>query len=141
MQRFDANSYLTITRALDYFDVAADHDGDLSRAFKNCSTRFCVVSFSSDWLFPTSQSRALARALNKAGVNVSFVEIESDRGHDAFLLDEPDFERTIRGFLEGPDSIMSSPESHMRVDQKFIAEHDCAGQSRPRYWQRGWHTD
>lgn len=101
VQRFDANSYLTITRALDYFDLAADHDGDLSKAFKNCTTRFCVVSFSSDWLFPTSQSRALARALNQAGVNVSFVEIESDRGHDAFLLDEPDFERTIRGFLEG----------------------------------------
>lgn len=112
-QRFDANSYLTITRALDYFDLAADHDGDLSRAFKNCTTRFCVVSFSSDWLFPTSQFRTLARALNQAGVNVSFVEIESDRGHDAFLLDEPDFERTIRGFLEGARlHYVAAGESH-----------------------------
>lgn len=101
VRRFDANSYLTITRALDYFDLAADHEGDLAKAFEDCATRFCVISFSSDWLFPTSQSRILARALNKAGVNVSFVEIESDRGHDAFLLDEPDFERTIRGFLDG----------------------------------------
>ncbi len=101
VRRFDANSYLTITRAMDYFDVAADHGGDLAEAFKGTSTRFCVVSFSSDWLFPTAQSRAVARALNKAAANVSFVEIETDKGHDAFLLDEPDFDRTVRGFLSG----------------------------------------
>lgn len=101
VRRFDANSYLTITRALDYFDLSADYDGDLSAPFRNCATRFCIISFTSDWLFPTSQSRLLARALNKAGVNVSFVEIESDRGHDAFLLDEPDLERTMRGFING----------------------------------------
>ncbi|MFT9450279.1 homoserine O-acetyltransferase MetX [Gluconobacter japonicus] len=101
VRRFDANSYLTITRAMDYFDLAAEHDGDLSAPFGKCETRFCVVSFSSDWLFPTSQSRLLVRALNKAGANVSFVEIESDRGHDAFLLDEPDLDRTVRGFLNG----------------------------------------
>lgn len=101
VRRFDANSYLTITRAMDYFDLAAEHDGDLANPFRNSQTRFCVVSFSSDWLFPTSQSRLLVRALNRAGANVSFVEIESDRGHDAFLLDEPDFDRTIRGFING----------------------------------------
>ena len=101
VRRFDANSYLTITRAMDYFDVAADHDGDLAAAFKGTPTRFCVVSFSSDWLFPTAQSRAVARALNRAAANVSFVEIETDKGHDAFLLDEPDFDRTVRGFLSG----------------------------------------
>jgi len=101
VRRFDANSYLTITRAMDYFDLAADHGGDLSAAFARTPIRFCVVSFTSDWLFPTSQSRALARALNRAGANVSFVEIDSDRGHDAFLLDEPDLDRTIRGFLAG----------------------------------------
>lgn len=101
VNRFDANAYLTITRALDYFDLSADYEGDLAAPFVGVKTRFCVVSFSSDWLFPTSQSRAMARALNRAGVNVSFVEIESDRGHDSFLLDEPDFDRTMRGFVNG----------------------------------------
>nr|WP_321984876.1 homoserine O-acetyltransferase [uncultured Lichenicoccus sp.] len=101
VSRFDANSYLTITRAMDYFDLAADHDGDLAVAFQGTTTRFCVISFSSDWLFPTAQSRAVARALNRAAANVSFVEIESDKGHDAFLLDEPALDRTIRGFLAG----------------------------------------
>jgi homoserine O-acetyltransferase len=99
--RFDANSYLTVTRAMDWFDLAADHDGDLSRAFAGTATRFCLVSFTSDWLFPTAQSRMVARALNRAAANVSFVEIETDRGHDAFLLDEPDFHRTLAGFLAG----------------------------------------
>jgi homoserine O-acetyltransferase len=101
VSRFDANSYLTITRAMDWFDLAAEHDGDLSRAFAGTKTRVCLVSFSSDWLFPTAQARALARALNRAAANVSFVEIESDKGHDAFLLDEPDFHRTLAGFLAG----------------------------------------
>jgi homoserine O-acetyltransferase len=101
VRRFDANSYLTITRAMDWFDLAADHEGDLTRAFAGSRTRFCLVSFSSDWLFPTAQSRAVARALNRAAANVSFVEIESDKGHDAFLLDEPDFYRTLAGFLSG----------------------------------------
>ncbi len=99
--RFDANSYLTITRAMDFFDLAAEHDGILSAAFRGSVIRFCVVSFDSDWLFPTAQSRAIARALNQAGANVSFVEIATDKGHDAFLLDEPDFHRTIRGFVGG----------------------------------------
>ncbi len=101
VRRFDANSYLTVTRAMDWFDLAAEHDGDLSAAFAGTRTRFCLVSFSSDWLFPTAQSRAVARALNRAAANVSFVEIETDRGHDAFLLDEPDFHRILAGFLSG----------------------------------------
>jgi len=101
VQRFDANSYLTVTRAMDWFDLAAEHDGDLAAAFAGTPTRFCLVSFTSDWLFPTAQSRAVARALNRAAANVSFVEIETDRGHDAFLLNEPDFYRTLAGFLSG----------------------------------------
>ena len=101
VSRFDANSYLTITRAMDYFDLAADHGGDLSAAFAGSAIRFCLISFSSDWLFPTAESRAVARALNWAAANVSFVEIASDKGHDAFLLDEPDFHRTLAGFLSG----------------------------------------
>ena len=99
VDRFDANSYLYITRAMDYFDLAADFGGTLADAFANTKARFCVVSFTSDWLFPTSESVSLVRALNAAGANVSFVEIESDKGHDAFLLDEPEMEQTIIGFL------------------------------------------
>jgi homoserine O-acetyltransferase len=101
VDRFDANSYLTITRAMDYFDLAAEYDNDLARAFVGTRTRFCVISFSSDWLFPTAESRAIARALNRAAANVSFVELPSDKGHDAFLLEEPDFFRTLTGFLAG----------------------------------------
>ncbi|MCW8308145.1 homoserine O-acetyltransferase [Acidiphilium sp. PA] len=101
VRRFDANSYLCITRAMDFFDLAADHGGSLATAFRGSKTRFLLVSFSSDWLFPTAESRAMARALNQAAANVSFVEIVSDKGHDAFLLDEPDFHRTVAGFLAG----------------------------------------
>ncbi len=99
VERFDANSYLYITRAMDYFDIAADHDGHLARAFQNTPVRFCVVSFSSDWLYPTAESITLVRALNAVGADVSFVEVESDKGHDAFLLDEPEMFSTIDGFL------------------------------------------
>jgi homoserine O-acetyltransferase len=101
VRRFDANSYLTITRAMDLFDLGADHGGSLAAAFYGTRTRFLLVSFSSDWLFPTAQSRAIAKALNHVAANVSFVEIASDKGHDAFLLDEPDFHLTLRGFLAG----------------------------------------
>ncbi|MBC9207236.1 homoserine O-acetyltransferase [Roseomonas aerophila] len=101
VNRFDANSYLTITRAMDYFDLSAEHGGNLAAAFKGTRTRFFVASFDSDWLFPTSESRALVRALNAAAANVSFVEIASDKGHDAFLLHEPEFHAALGGFLRG----------------------------------------
>ena len=99
VERFDANSYLYLTRAMDYFDLAADYDGVLAHAFKGTKTRFCVVSFTSDWLFPTSDSRAVVHALNAAGASVSFVEVETDKGHDAFLLDEPVLTATMGGFI------------------------------------------
>jgi homoserine O-acetyltransferase/O-succinyltransferase len=99
VERFDANSYLYLTRAMDYFDLAEDHGGVLAKAFEGTKTRFCVVSFTSDWLFPTTDSRALVHALNAAGALVSFVEIESDKGHDAFLLEEPEFFATLGGFV------------------------------------------
>jgi homoserine O-acetyltransferase len=99
VDRFDANSYLYITRAMDYFDIAADHDGVLANAFRGTRTRFCLVSFTSDWLFPTEESREIVHALNAVAAKVSFVEIRSDKGHDAFLLHEPELFDTIRGFL------------------------------------------
>lgn len=99
VDRFDPNSYLYITRAMDYFDIARDHGGSLAKAFEGSQTRFCVVSFSSDWLFPTTESKEVVKALNAAAANVSFVEIETDKGHDAFLLDTPEMLETIGGFL------------------------------------------
>jgi homoserine O-acetyltransferase len=100
VERFDANCYLYLTRAMDYFDIAADYGGALARAFKNTPTRFCVISFTSDWLFPTAESRAIVHALNASGARVSFAEITTDKGHDAFLLDEPELLAIVRGFLD-----------------------------------------
>jgi homoserine O-acetyltransferase len=100
VDRFDANSYLYITRAMDYFDLAEEHGGLLATAFAGCSrTRFCLVSFDTDWLYPTPESRAIVHALNAAGAPVSFVELSSPFGHDAFLLDVPELNRVVDGFL------------------------------------------
>lgn len=99
VERFDANSYLYLTRAMDYFDLAADYDGVLAEAFRGTKTRFCVVSFTSDWLFPTPESRSIVHALNASSARVSFAEIVTDKGHDAFLLDEPELFAIVRGFL------------------------------------------
>ena len=73
----------------------------LASAFKDTPTRYCVISFTSDWLFPTSESRAIVHALNAGGARVSFAEIVTDKGHDAFLLEEPELFDIVRGFLEG----------------------------------------
>lgn len=99
VERFDANSYLYITRALDYFDLAEEHGGVLANAFKGTATRFCLVSFDTDWLYPTSESRSIVHALNAAGAPASFVELKSPFGHDAFLLDSPELNRVVDGFL------------------------------------------
>ncbi|PXA95513.1 homoserine O-acetyltransferase [Nostoc sp. 3335mG] len=97
--RFDANSYLYITRALDYFDLAEEHGGVLANAFRGSATRFCLVSFDTDWLYPTAESRTIVHALNAAGAPASFVELRSPFGHDAFLLDSPELNRVVDGFL------------------------------------------
>jgi len=99
VERFDPNSYFYITRAMDYFDL--NDNGGMTQHFKDTKTRFCVIAFSSDWLFPTHESRLIVRALNAAGANVSFTEIQTDKGHDAFLLEEPEFRDLVRGFLQG----------------------------------------
>jgi homoserine O-acetyltransferase len=110
VERFDANSYLYVTRAMDYFDLAADFGGSLPKAFRGTRTRFCVISFTSDWLFPTSGSRAIVHALNAGGASVSFVEIETNKGHDAFLLDVPELFATTRGFLEAAARARGLPD-------------------------------
>jgi homoserine O-acetyltransferase len=99
VDRFDANSYLYITRAMDYFDLAEEHGGQLSDVFRLNSARFCIIAFTSDWLFPPVENKRIAHALNAVAAQVSFVEIKSDKGHDAFLLEEPEMFDTVRGFL------------------------------------------
>jgi homoserine O-acetyltransferase/O-succinyltransferase len=98
--RFDANSYLYITRAMDYFDLAEEHGGMLANAFAGSRARFCLVSFDTDWLYPTAESRHIAHALNAAGKPVSFMELSAPYGHDSFLLDVPALDRVIEGFLK-----------------------------------------
>jgi len=98
--RFDANSYLYITRAMDYFDLAEEHGGLLANAFAKSQARYCLVSFDTDWLYPTAESREIVHALNAAGAPVSFVELSAPFGHDSFLLDVPELDRVISGFLK-----------------------------------------
>ncbi|MXO86940.1 homoserine O-acetyltransferase [Altererythrobacter aurantiacus] len=98
-RRFDANSYLYITRAMDYFDLAEEHGGKLAQAFGGSEARFCIVSFDTDWLYPTAESRHIVHALNAAGAAVSFVELSAPFGHDSFLLDVPALDRVVAGFL------------------------------------------
>jgi homoserine O-acetyltransferase len=100
VERFDANSYLYISRAMDYFDLSKQFKSGLRGAFKNHKTKFLIVSFSSDWLYPTKNSKEIVIALNASGVNVAFAEIKTDRGHDSFLLEEAEFLKTIKGFLD-----------------------------------------
>ena len=100
VDRFDANSYLYITRAMDYFDLVKQFDGNLSNAFKKTKTKFFIMSFTSDWLYPTQENKDIVIALNAIGANVGFVEIESDKGHDSFLLEVPDFLNALKNFLD-----------------------------------------
>ena len=100
VDRFDANSYLYITRAMDYFDLSKQFNGNLSDAFSNTTSKFFVISFTSDWLYPTAENREIVIALNAIGADVGFVEIESDKGHDSFLLDVPDFLDTLGNYLK-----------------------------------------
>jgi homoserine O-acetyltransferase len=100
VDRFDANSYLYISRAMDYFDLSKQFKNGLVGAFQNHKTRFLIISFSSDWLYPTKNSKDIVIALNASGANVAFAEIKTDKGHDSFLVNEPEFLETLKGFLD-----------------------------------------
>ena len=101
VDRFDANSFLYITKAADYYDLEKQYgDGSGVKAFSRTAARFLVVSFTSDWLYPTYQSKAMVKAMKKNNLDVSFCEIEAEWGHDAFLLPSPRLNSLIRGFLE-----------------------------------------
>jgi|TARA_B110000211_G_scaffold165423_1_gene186734 homoserine O-acetyltransferase len=110
VERFDANSYLYISRAMDYFDLSKQFKNGLNEAFQKHKTKFLIISFSSDWLYPTKNSKEVVIALNASGVNVAFAEIKTDRGHDSFLLDEPEFLKTIKGFLDSNFEIFKNEE-------------------------------
>ena len=99
IKRFDANTYLYITRAIDHFDLTEEF-GSLEKAFEKVTSKFLVLSFTSDWLFNTAQSREIVKALNVGRKEVSFCEITSSYGHDAFLLPNPVMERLVAGFLK-----------------------------------------
>jgi homoserine O-acetyltransferase len=100
VDRFDANSYLYITRAMDYFDLPRKFGGNLSKAFEKTKTKFFIISFTSDWLYPTQENKDIVIALNSIGADVGFAEIESDKGHDSFLLDVPDFLNVLKNFVD-----------------------------------------
>ena len=100
VDRFDANSYLYITRAMDYFDLSKQYKNGLTEAFTGQKTKFLVISFSSDWLYPTKHSKDIVIALNASGANVAFAEIKTDKGHDSFLVREPKFLTTIKSFID-----------------------------------------
>tara|TARA_B100001142_G_scaffold105496_1_gene107366 strand:+ start:487 stop:1647 length:1161 start_codon:yes stop_codon:yes gene_type:complete len=101
VERFDANSYLYLTRAMDYFDIVDKFSKAIEfPAIPNKHINYLVISFTSDWLFPTIENKEIVKKLNYFNRNVSFTEIETDKGHDSFLLDELELDFTINGFLE-----------------------------------------
>nr|WP_321396276.1 homoserine O-acetyltransferase [uncultured Desulfobacter sp.] len=100
IERFDANSFLYITKAADYFDLARDHGkGSLVQAFSKVAAKFLVVSYTSDWLYPTYQSKEMVTAMKKNNLDISFCEIDAQWGHDAFLLPNPKLNSLMKGFL------------------------------------------
>ncbi len=97
---FDANTYLRITKALDYYDPAAEYDGDLARAMARARANFLVVSFTSDWRFASQRSREIVKALLDNRRIVSYLEIDAPHGHDAFLMDDPRYHGALRAYFE-----------------------------------------
>ena len=99
-ENFDANTYLLMTKALDYFDPSVDFDGDFSAALKQAICKFLIISFSTDWRFPPERSREIVTDLLKAGKEVSYLEVEADQGHDAFLLPIPRYVNALKAYLK-----------------------------------------
>ena len=107
---FDANTYLLITRALDYFDPARAHDGDLTRALAVAKARFLLVSFTTDWRFAPARSREIVKSLLENNRDVSYAEIDAPHGHDAFLLDDPRYMGVMRSYFEGIAKALNTAE-------------------------------
>lgn len=111
---FDANTYLLMTKALDYFDPAAEHSNDLAKALSNARCGFLVVSFTTDWRFAPERSREITDALVAADKNVSYAEIESDHGHDAFLIDSPRYTAVFRAYMKRVSNELNLGVNHAR---------------------------
>ena len=118
VDRFDANTYLLMTKVLDYFDPARDYGDDLGKALSNATARFLVISFTSDWRFAPERSREIVRALLDADKRVSYVEIEANQGHDAFLIPIPHYMRVFRHYL---DNVASEIETSVFGDEDAAA--------------------
>jgi len=99
VKNFDANTYLLMTKALDYFDPAANFEGDLAATFNNSACNYLVISFTSDWRFSPERSQEITRALHQNDLNVSYLEVESTQGHDSFLLEIPEYMRAMRTYM------------------------------------------
>jgi len=100
VNRFDANTYLLMTKSLDYFDPAAEYGDDLTKALSLCQASYLVISFSSDWRFSPKRSREIVRALLDNDLDVSYVDIESELGHDSFLLPIPQYHKVLRAYFD-----------------------------------------
>ena len=100
VERFDANAYIYITRAIDFFDLRGGYGGSLVNAFEKVESNYLVVSFTSDWLYPSDNSKEIVRALRVNGKNVNYTDIETDNGHDSFLLPNESLEKNISNFLK-----------------------------------------
>lgn len=129
VQRFDANSYLYITKAMDYFDISREENGSLKKAFSGAKADFLVVSFTSDWLFPPYQSKEIVTALRQNNKNVTYAEIESDYGHDAFLLETDALSKLVTNFLAQAEGSYTTSTAHdeiidenLRPEFRFIVD-------------------
>ncbi|TAM10109.1 MAG: homoserine O-acetyltransferase [Nevskiaceae bacterium] len=123
---FDANTYLLMTKTLDYFDPAADYDDNLAAAFEHAQCSFLIIAFSSDWRFAPPRSREIVRALLRAGRNVSYVEIESTHGHDGFLMPDPNYEQALGNYLRRvADDLDDNPTAPLPA-RPATCPHDAA---------------
>jgi homoserine O-acetyltransferase len=112
---FDANTYLLITRALDYFDPAREHGGDLARAFAGATAKFLVVSFTTDWRFSPARSREIVKALVDNAHDVTYAEIAAPHGHDAFLLDDARYHAALRAYFDNVAAEVAPPRAGGRA--------------------------
>jgi homoserine O-acetyltransferase len=112
---FDANTYLRITKVLDYFDPALEHGGSLARALAPARARFLVVSFTTDWRFSPERSREIVAALLENRCDVTYAEIDAPHGHDAFLLDDPRYHRLIAAYFDRIDAEVGASSAASRA--------------------------
>lgn len=122
VNNFDANTYLLMTKALDYFDPAGEHQGDLKAALKATTAKFLLVSFSTDWRFPPERSREIVRALQSNKSDVCYAEVESQHGHDSFLLEIDDYFSVMRAYLNKVTRDLDKTPNDKAIPEKLVVE-------------------